>query len=144
MIQLAKPRHDITPSQRDTYMSCFHSNLFPATFLQLYISFISDFIQMLQVGANRMSINSVLNTETIPIEQGKLLNQCSCCHKVYSTRSALFRHIRYECGVERRFKCHICYRLFRHKHHLRYHLNSHVKYNEGQIVPWEDKLLRPL
>lgn len=112
--------------------------------LQLRISFIPDFIRMLQAGANRVSLDTLLDTDTIRSEQEKLLNQCSCCHKVYSTKSALLRHMRYECGVERRFKCQVCNRLFRHKHHLRYHLNLHVKYNEGQNIQWEDRLLHPL
>jgi Zinc finger, C2H2 type. len=67
-------------------------------------------------------------------------NQCSGCLKVYSTRSALHRHIRYECGVERRFKCPVCHRPFRHKHHLRYHMNQHVKRNEM----WDEKFFQPL
>ena len=55
--------------------------------------------------------------------------QCSVCNKSYSTKRALQRHKRYECGVEPQFRCHICDRRFFHNFHLKSHLVVHEKYS---------------
>jgi hypothetical protein len=55
------------------------------------------------------------------------LNKCSVCKKFYSSKGALQRHKRYECGVEPRFKCELCSRRFTHNFNLKHHLIWHVK-----------------
>ena len=61
------------------------------------------------------------------VRLGKRLNQCFICKKSYSTKGALQRHVRYECGVEPQFKCHLCDRRFCHNYHLKTHLILHER-----------------
>lgn len=47
--------------------------------------------------------------------------QCQKCLKLYMHNQSLRRHLKYECGQERQFKCHVCgYRCHR-KESLRAH-----------------------
>ncbi|PSN49472.1 hypothetical protein C0J52_22890 [Blattella germanica] len=55
---------------------------------------------------------------------------CSVCDKSYSSKGALKRHLRYECGVEPRFKCPVCDRRFYHNYHLKSHLIQHERRSE--------------
>lgn len=34
----------------------------------------------------------------------------------------MIKHKRFECGVERKFECSICFKKFRHKHHVKDHI----------------------
>lgn len=61
------------------------------------------------------------------LEHGEDLNRCPGCYKLYSSKGALRRHERYECGVEPRFKCDLCSRRFTHNFNLKSHLFWHVK-----------------
>lgn len=90
--------------------------------LQLHNCFISEFIFMLQ-DEQRNTWDTVLTGAT----HGKRLYQCSICHKKYSSKGALQRHVRYECGVEPQFRCHLCNRRFCHNYHLKTHLILHER-----------------
>lgn len=46
---------------------------------------------------------------------------CPNCSSSYKQKGHLVRHIKYECGVEPQFKCHICFRKFKHKSNLKAH-----------------------
>ncbi|XP_076060709.1 uncharacterized protein LOC143036811 isoform X5 [Oratosquilla oratoria] len=50
---------------------------------------------------------------------------CSKCGKGYTTKGALHRHLRYECGVEPKFSCSVCGRKFCHNFNLKMHMVSH-------------------
>ncbi|XP_042860692.1 uncharacterized protein LOC122246277 [Penaeus japonicus] len=49
---------------------------------------------------------------------------CPKCGRTYTLRSNLSRHMRLECGVERRYSCSYCHKRFSHAHHLRSHERS--------------------
>lgn len=54
---------------------------------------------------------------------------CRQCNRNYKNIYILTRHLRYECGVERRFTCEICFRKFFHnfdklKHMKKFHEDS--------------------
>lgn len=57
---------------------------------------------------------------------GAALNRtiCTRCGRDYSCRSALLRHLRYECGVGPQFQCPICSVRFKRNERLTYHLRS--------------------
>ncbi|XP_076753787.1 uncharacterized protein LOC143425135 isoform X2 [Xylocopa sonorina] len=46
------------------------------------------------------------------------------CGKVYSQKSSLDRHLRYECGKMPNVPCPQCGKMFKHKHHVTQHLKS--------------------
>ena len=50
--------------------------------------------------------------------------RCPRCCKSYKHRSGIYTHLRYECGVDRQFRCHICPLKFRQKTHLVKHLKT--------------------
>lgn len=35
-------------------------------------------------------------------------NVCAACGKKYKQKRALFRHVKFECGIQARFKCPYC------------------------------------
>lgn len=96
--------------------------------LQLHNCFISEFSCIMQ-GEQRGTWNTALNSGMINAgaKCGKRPNQCSVCHKMYLSKGALQRHVRYECGVEPQFRCHLCNRRFCHNYHLKTHLLLHER-----------------
>lgn len=44
------------------------------------------------------------------------------CGRSYKNKSSINRHLQFECGVERKFECHVCFKRFTHKIHLANHL----------------------
>lgn len=56
-------------------------------------------------------------------------NVCFQCTRSYKNIRHLNRHLRYECGVEKQFKCPFCARLFTHRGHLKNHcIRLHNKF----------------
>lgn len=53
-----------------------------------------------------------------------MMVQCPSCLKNYKNCFVLKRHQKYECGVERQFRCHICHKRFKHNFHLARHMSS--------------------
>ncbi|XP_024889518.1 zinc finger protein 425-like [Temnothorax curvispinosus] len=51
--------------------------------------------------------------------------QCSACGKKYSLKHNLARHMRFECGGQRRFSCHLCPNKYTQNVSLRRHLTHH-------------------
>lgn len=47
-----------------------------------------------------------------------------CREATYQRRTALIRHLEYECGIEPKFECGCCGRKFKQKTHLKSHLNN--------------------
>lgn len=71
--------------------------------------------------------------------------QCTQCQHVYSRKSTLMRHIRYECGKRPQFLCKICKHSFKHKHSLQSHIvHLHPKQMEksDQRKSHYDNILR--
>jgi len=93
---------------------------------------ISGFIQMLQGDLSRGPWNAFMGGE-VSVSRGvkheEDLNRCSDCYKLYSSKGALRRHKRYECGVEPRFQCNLCSRRFTHNFNLKSHLIWHVRHS---------------
>lgn len=46
------------------------------------------------------------------------------CGRSYKKKNTLGRHLRYECGVEPKFKCHICYKKFPYELSMKLHMAS--------------------
>lgn len=44
------------------------------------------------------------------------------CGKKYKYKAGLSSHLKYECGVEPKFECYVCYRKFAHRSNMRSHL----------------------
>ncbi|CAG9818624.1 unnamed protein product [Phaedon cochleariae] len=57
---------------------------------------------------------------------------CPSCISTYKQKGHLVRHIRYECGIDPKFTCHICFRKFKHKCNLNYH---HIILHKEQLLP---------
>ncbi|XP_014482685.1 PREDICTED: zinc finger protein 775-like [Dinoponera quadriceps] len=53
--------------------------------------------------------------------------QCSACGKKYSLKHNLVRHVRFECGGQRRFSCHLCPNKYTQNVSLHRHLMHHHK-----------------
>ncbi|CAK9802864.1 Protein glass [Anthophora quadrimaculata] len=53
---------------------------------------------------------------------------CPRCGNAYTRPHSLNRHIRFECGVEPQFECHICHKKSKHKHNLVLHMRTHQKH----------------
>lgn len=70
-------------------------------------------------------------TATYIIENGRYL--CPNCYKSYKHKSCVWRHLKYECGVERRFYCSICEKKFTRKTVLDSHLVAVHKILPQQI-----------
>lgn len=53
---------------------------------------------------------------------------CTSCFKKYKTRGSLYKHHRYECGVEKLFACSQCNFRFNYKQTLERHiLHRHLR-----------------
>lgn len=53
---------------------------------------------------------------------GKIEYHCpNMCGKRYTRKHNLNRHLNYECGVERRFACDICFKKFTYKASMKSH-----------------------
>lgn len=43
------------------------------------------------------------------------------CGRIYKTPTSLYNHLKYRCGVEPKFPCQYCDKIFYLRHHLTYH-----------------------
>lgn len=64
--------------------------------------------------------------------QSKFQNEnefvCHICNRSYKRKTTLYRHQKYECGVEPKFECPICGRKFKRKEYVIGHvLGRHGK-----------------
>ena len=57
----------------------------------------------------------------IPEKKSKVY-QCHICHRVYIWKYNLTRHLKYECGTQKRFKCWICNKKFPHRQNCLEHM----------------------
>lgn len=57
---------------------------------------------------------------------------CVKCFKCYKFKGNIRRHLKYECGKEATFACHLCEFKCKRADYLRFHLNSkkHAKVQE--------------
>lgn len=46
------------------------------------------------------------------------------CGRFYKRKDSVVRHLKYECGVEPKFKCIYCFKQFTQKVNLNYHIFS--------------------
>ena len=67
--------------------------------------------------------NHIFNKHERP-KDAKAEHRCPDCNKTYHHKSALGKHMRYECGVEPQFKCEYCQRRFKQKIHLLTHIKT--------------------
>ncbi|XP_070518994.1 sex determination protein fruitless isoform X18 [Cardiocondyla obscurior] len=65
--------------------------------------------------------------------------QCSACGKRYSLKHNLARHVRFECGGQRRFSCHLCPNKYTQNVSLRRHLTHH----HNVVVPVKKRYNNP-
>ena len=63
------------------------------------------------------------------VNPAEMRHKCHKCEKSYKQKCTLFRHLRYECGIERKFECDICNKKFSQKSTLKYHIKCvHEKF----------------
>lgn len=55
---------------------------------------------------------------------------CPKCGAKYTRRDTFKRHINYECGVPRKYKCKVCDSRFKRMNHLKRHMEIHIKHFE--------------
>lgn len=66
-----------------------------------------------------------LNVKNIEFNNNNFQNslyQCHQCYKFYAHKGNLVRHIKFECGVQRQFKCSDCQYMSKRKDQLVRHL----------------------
>ena len=77
------------------------------------------------------------------------LNECwycpNNCGRKYKRKTHLNRHLKYECGVPKQFKCDVCDKPFTHKESLKTHLGVVHQVimptsNSGKYLVWPFKL----
>lgn len=78
------------------------------------ISFFSLYVVVFRLPLPSLQLNE-FNLEMLPFA-------CPRCPKMYKQHFNLLRHLRLECGVERRFECHICKRRFCRQNQMKRHL----------------------
>jgi len=52
------------------------------------------------------------------------------CGRSYKRRNAIWRHLKFECGIEPKFQCYVCLRRFSHKESMTKHLTAVHKSNK--------------
>ncbi|RLU14948.1 hypothetical protein DMN91_012835 [Ooceraea biroi] len=112
--------HDIFVPPRKTWIrsSCFYESFPPPdTSAMIY----DEGTQPTFTKIARARMNSRRNTENT--EDQSL--QCSACGKKYSLKHNLARHMRFECGGQRRFCCHLCPNKYTQNVSLQRHLSHH-------------------
>lgn len=71
---------------------------------------------------NNYFINILINDFNLYYITGKFEYYCpNDCGKKYNRKHNLNRHLNYECGVERRFTCDICFKKFTYKNSMKFH-----------------------
>lgn len=65
----------------------------------------------------------ILPTETTtqPLPEEKNYMCQLGCGRSYRTYHTMTRHMKFECGTEKMFRCTVCEKRFSHKHHLKNH-----------------------
>ncbi|XP_050536193.1 gastrula zinc finger protein XlCGF66.1-like isoform X1 [Daktulosphaira vitifoliae] len=77
----------------------------------------------LSLNSNRFNLHKTVNissSSTFSLEKNRFL--CPNCGKCYKHRSGILRHLKYECGVEPRFNCKLCWKKFARKEVLDGHM----------------------
>ncbi|KAK7573698.1 hypothetical protein V9T40_010889 [Parthenolecanium corni] len=44
------------------------------------------------------------------------------CGRTYHLKNSLYKHLKFDCGVEKQFECHVCRKQFSRKTSMRNHL----------------------
>lgn len=44
------------------------------------------------------------------------------CGRIYHLKNSLYKHMKFDCGVEKQFKCYVCHKQFSRKTSMRNHL----------------------
>lgn len=44
------------------------------------------------------------------------------CGRSYKNKGDLIRHVKKECGIPPQYRCDICFKMFKHFHHLKSHM----------------------
>ncbi|XP_076395910.1 uncharacterized protein LOC143265793 [Megachile rotundata] len=70
----------------------------------------------------RFPFDNYVDLASFPVNNSKKY-VCNC-GKVYSQKSSLDRHLKYECGKMPNVPCPQCGKMFKHKHHVTQHLKS--------------------
>ncbi|XP_044737191.1 longitudinals lacking protein isoform X25 [Chrysoperla carnea] len=56
---------------------------------------------------------------------------CQKCNRLYKYKNNLYRHLRFECGIEPQFECPYCLYKFKQKDNL----NSHIYSKHSNVIP---------
>ena len=80
-----------------------------------------------------------IEDEKDQINEPERIHKCNECGRSYAYLNSLNSHKRYECGVERKFKCSFCGRKFKRKIHMKNHIDKHhlktSKFDENKTHP---------
>ncbi|KAF6202979.1 hypothetical protein GE061_003390 [Apolygus lucorum] len=85
-------------------------------------------------GANRSLVSKSILLEVIrPDTSGKF--GCNICSKIYLSKGALMRHLRYECGKQPTHQCPHCSYRAKYRQHMQQHIiTRHLKPNSLSTI----------
>lgn len=69
-----------------------------------------------------LDVRTLIHMEQRP--DGSTVFNCKRCGRSYKHSTSIYKHLRYECGIEPRFKCHLCPYRAKQAGNMRIHIRK--------------------